>query len=149
MPIQKVNPPIWLARGALAADIPAGSGVTAPPGSGATITIYDSTGGAAANRAVNGLQFSPPVPWARLVLHIDSSADSAASGVIIEGSTNGGTTWTAMYAAQTYLTANGPTDYDILVTMPQVRLRYTNSASVLTRWNMSLEGVIGDRSKGY
>ena len=140
MLLQAVNRPIWIARGVL---VPAaGSGEQAPPGSGATITIFDSTANA------NALQFNTPVPFSRLVLHIDADANSAASGVIIEGSTNNGATWTTMQAAQTYLTASGPTDYDILVTMPQVRLRYTNTAAVLTRWNMSLEGIMGDRSKG-
>lgn len=140
MLLQATNRPIWIARGVL---VPAsGSGEQSPPGNGATIVIYDSTANA------NALQFNTPVPFSRLVLHIDSSHDSAASGVIIEGSTDNGTTWRAMQAAQTYATASGPTDYDILVTMPQVRLRYTNSAAVLTRWNLSLEGIMGDRSKG-
>ena len=140
MLLQATNRPIWIARGVL---VPAsGSGEQAPPGSGATITIFDSTANA------NALQFNTPLPFSRLVLHIDSSHDSGAAGVIIEGSTNNGSTWTNMQPAQTYTTAAGPVDYDILVTMPQVRLRYTNSAAVLTRWNMSLEGIMGDRSKG-
>jgi hypothetical protein len=138
MPTIMPNRPIWIARGVLAANAIAGSGEQAPPGSGATITIFDSTAGGN----------TTPMPFTRLVLHIDSSADSGASGVIIEGSTNNGITWTTMQAAQTYLTASGPTDYDVLVTMPQVRFKYTNSAAVLTRWNMSLEGLLGDRSKG-
>lgn len=137
-----VNRPVWIARGVLAANATAGSGEQAPPGSGATITIFDSTANA------NALQFNRPLPFSRMVLHIDSSHDSAASGVTFEGSTNNGATWTTMQAAQTYTTAAGPTDYDILVTMPQVRIKYANSAAVLTRWNMSLEGIVGDRAKG-
>ena len=139
MLLQHVNRPVWIARGVLSPA--AGSGEQSPPGSGATITIYDSTAGN------NGLQFSTPVPFSRLVLSINSSANSAASGVIVEGSEDNGTNWDAMTAAQTYLTGSGLTAYDIAVTSPQVRIRYTNSASVLTTWRMSLEGIIGDRTK--
>lgn len=142
MPTIMPNRPVQIAAGDLAANIPAGSGLQAPPGSGATIVIFDSTLNTPIGQGMSLLPFS------RLVLHIDSSADSGASGVVIEGSSNYGRTWRAMQAAQTYLTANGGTDYDILVTMPQVKLSYTNSAAVLTRWNMSLEGILGDRSKG-
>ena len=132
MLLQVTNRAVPIARGVL---VPAsGSGEQAPPGNNATITIFDSTANA------NSLQFITPLPFERLVLVIDSSHDSGANGVIIEGSTNNGSTWVAMQTAQTYLTANGPTTYDILVVMPQVRLRYTNSAAVLTRWNMSLRG---------
>ena len=137
---QTVNREIPIARGVL--NPAAGSGEQSPPGSGATIVIFDST----AN--TNGLQFATWIPFARLVLSINSSANSGASGVIIEGSEDNGANWDAMQPAQTYLTANGLTQYDILVTSPQVRLRYTNSASVLTTWRMSLLGVMGDRSRG-
>jgi hypothetical protein len=140
MLLQHVNRPVWVARGVL--NPAAGSGEQSPPGSGATIVIYDST----ANN--NGLQFSTNVPFSRLVLSINSSANSAASGVIIEGSEDNGANWDAMQAAQSYVSASGLTQYDILVTSPQVRIRYTNSAAVLTTWRMSLEGIIGDRSKG-
>lgn len=144
--VYMVNRPIWIARGVL--NPTAGSGEQSPPGNAATITIYDSTGGSTTGRDPNGAQFFTPVPWSRLVLSIKSSADSGASGVLFEGSEDAGLNWDAMQAGQTYLTANGLTQYDVLVTSPQVRIKYTNSAAVLTTWRMSLEGILGDRSKG-
>jgi len=138
--VQTVNRPIQIARGELSPA--AGTGIQSPPASGATITIYDST----ANN--NGRQGNASVPFSRLVLDIISSADSAASGVTFEGSSDNGTTWDTMQTAQTYLTASGATTYDVLVTYPQVRIKYANSAATLTTWRMSLQGVIGDRAKG-
>ncbi len=140
MPFQMTNRPVSIARGSLV--VPAGSGVTAAPGSGATITIYDSTA------QDNGLRPFPHVPWSRLVLSINSSANSGALGVTFEGSEDDGLNWDVMQAGQTYLTANGLTQFDCLVTSPQVRVKYVNSAAVLTTWRMYLEGIVGDRNKG-
>jgi len=140
MLLQNVNRPIVIARGSLSP--PAGSGETAPPTSGQTITIFDST----AN--TNNLQGMTAIPFTRLVLSINSSANSAANGVTFEGSEDNGTNWDTMQAAQTYSTANGLTAYDVFVTSPQVRIKYANSAATLTTWRMSLIGVIGDRTKG-
>lgn len=138
--MQIVNRPVQIARGVLSPA--AGSGEQSPPASGATITIYDSTAGQ------NGLQFNQAVPFTRLMLTIRSSADSAASGVICEGSNDNGAHWEAMQTAGSYVTATaGGTLFDFAVTMPQVRIRYTNSAATLTAWEMSLIGVIGDRAK--
>lgn len=134
------NRPVQIARGVLSPA--AGSGEQSPPGSGATITIYDST----AN--TNNLQFNPHVPWSRIVLAVNSSHDGAANGVIFEGSEDNGANWDDMVAKQSYATASGLVSYDALVTAPQVRVRYINSANVLTRWRMSLMGITGDRSKG-
>lgn len=132
-----VNRPVQLARGVLAPA--AGSGEQSPPGSGATIVIYDST----ANN--NGLQGNPSVPFSRMAFTVNSSAASGAGGVICEGSDDNGAHWRSMQTLADYST--GMTYYDIAVTMPQVRIRYTNSAAVLTTWEMSLIGVIGDRAK--
>lgn len=139
MPLH-VNRPIQIARGVLSPA--AGSGEQSPPGSGATIIIFDSTANA------NGKQFNTGIPFSRLALTIVSSADSAANGVIVEGSEDNGATWDAMATASQYLTASGLVAFDIFVTAPQVRIRYINSAAVLTTWKMSLVGVIGDRAKG-
>lgn len=134
-----VNRPIQIARGVLA---PAtGSGEQSPPGSAATIVIYDST----AN--TNNLQFNVSIPFTRLMLTIKSSADSGASGVICEGSNDNGAHWETMQTAGSYTAASGLSLFDFAVTMPQARIRYTNSAAVLTAWEMSLIGVIGDRAK--
>lgn len=137
--MQIVNRPVQIARGVLTPA--AGSGEQSPPGSGATIVIYDST---ATN---NGLQGNTLIPFTRLMLTIDSSADSAASGVICEGSDDNGAHWRTMQTAGSYTTASGMSLFDFAVTMPQARIRYTNSAAVLTTWEMSLIGVIGDRTK--
>jgi hypothetical protein len=137
--VQIVNRTVQIARGVLSPA--AGSGEQGPPASGATITIYDST----ANN--NGLQGNPTIPFSRLVLSINSSADGGASGLTFEGSTDNGATWDTMQTAASYTTASGNQIYDIAVLMPQVRIKYVNSAATLTRWRMSLEGVIGDRTK--
>jgi len=137
--MQIVNRPIQIARGVLTPA--AGSGETAPPASGATITIYDST----ANN--NGLQGNPAIPFTRLVLTVKASADGAASGITCEGSNDNGAHWETMQAAVSYLTASGLMTFDFPVTMPQARIKYVNSAATLTVWEMSLIGVIGDRAK--
>lgn len=139
MQFQMVNRPVQIARGVLLPN--ANSGETAPPASGATITIYDST----ANN--NGLQGNPSIPFTRLVLTVKSSADGAASGVTCEGSNDNGLHWETMQAASSYTTASGLSTYDFAVTMPQARIKFANSAAVLTVWEMSLIGVIGDRAK--
>lgn len=137
--MQIVNRPVQIARGVLSPA--AGSGEQAPPASGATITIYDSTS------TNNGLQFNQAVPFSRLMLTIKSSADGGASGLTFEGSNDNGAHWETMMTAASYTTAGGLTYYDVPVTMPQVRIKYVNSAATLTVWEMSLIGVIGDRAK--
>ena len=138
MLLQTVNREILIARGVLAPA--AGSGEQAAPGSAATITIYDSTVNS------NGLQFSTPLPFSRLVLTILSSNDSGAQGVVVNGSDDNGLHWDLVQIGQSYLAANGLTTFDILVVTPQVQIKYTNSANVLTSWRMSLTGVLGDRA---
>lgn len=134
-----VNRNVPIARGVL--NPAAGSGEQSPPGSGATIVIYDSTA------TSNGLQGNVAVPFARLVLTINSSANDAAPGIFWEGSDDNGLHWDTMNPSDTYTTASGLMVFDRPVTMPQVRIRYTNSANVLTTWRMSLIGIIGDRTK--
>ena len=133
------NRPVQIARGTFAPL--ANSGEQSPPGSGATITIYDSTAGQ------NGLQGNPLIPFTRLVLTVKSSADGGASGVTCEGSNDNGLHWETMVTAGSYLTASGLMTFDFAVNMPQARIKYVNSAAVLTTWEMSLQGVIGDRAK--
>lgn len=137
--IATTNRPILLARGVL--NPATGSGEQSKPGSGSTITIYDSTANS------NGLQFGTPVPFTRLMLTIVSSADSNATGVIFEGSEDNGANWDNMATPAQYLTANGMMTFDTGVTAPQVRVRYINSSAVLTTWRMSLTAVNGDRAK--
>lgn len=137
-----VNRPVVIAKGKLT--VPAGSGEIGPPGSGATITIYNSI------LDWNGVGTQPSgVPFSRLVLTLLSSADSAANGVVFAESMDGVNIDTA--STQTYLTANGLTTWDFLMRSPggsNVKITYANSAAVLTSWRFVLSGILGDRSIG-
>ena len=114
-------------------------GGSAPPGSGATITIFDSTI-AAYSSWLSG------VPFQRIQLNIFSSHDSGASGVVFRSSFDRGTNFRAQ-ASYTYLTANGATTYDYLMRGGHFDLKFTNSAAVLTAWEMELFGCY-DRNPG-
>ena len=120
-----------LARGLTTAPTTGEKNIT-KPGSGSTITIWDSTANQGEANAGVGRRIK------RLILVINSSADSGASGVIFEASEDGGANWDASATAQTYLTANGRTVYYVSVAGRDHRVRYTNSAAVLTTWRMVL-----------
>lgn len=133
--------PITIARGVLSPA--AGGPEQSPPASGATITIYDST-----KDTPTGLSSPVPLPFSRLVLNIYSSNDSAASGVVFNVSSDGGAHW-RQKSAQTYSAASGLATYDVGTSgVNAIQIQYTNSANTLTAWEMSLEGVIGDRNPG-
>jgi hypothetical protein len=125
-----------LARGFL---LGTSAGVNAPPGSGATVTLFDSSVSTLSSW-LDGLPFS------RVILNVYSSHDSGASGVVFSSSFDRGTNFRAQ-ASYTYLNANGPTSYDYLMKGGHVKVQYTNSASVLTAWEMELVGVY-DRNPG-
>ncbi len=120
-----------LARGLTTAPATGEKNIT-KPGSGSTITIWDSTLNQGAANANVGRRIK------RLILAINSSADSGASGVIFESSPDGGTNWVATSTAQTYTTVSGRTVYYVSVAGLDFRIRYTNSASVLTTWQVEL-----------
>lgn len=136
-----VNRPVILAKGKLT--IPAGSGEIAAPGSGATITLYNSASD------WNGIGSQPTgVPFSRLVLSMNSSADSAASGVVFLEALDGvNFDSTSTFS---YTTASGLTAFDFLVRSPgaSVKVTYQNSAAVLTTWRFVLTGILGDRNPG-
>jgi hypothetical protein len=116
----------------------ANSGTDAPPGSGATITIYDSS-------------VAPPthksgVPFNRLQLNVYSSHDSAANGVAFLSSFDNGSNFRTQ-STNTYLNSDGATSYDYLQRGRHTRITYENSANVLTAWEMELWGVY-DRNPG-
>lgn len=117
-----------------------GAGEQAAPGSGATITIWDTSLNA------NALSPKVGVPFSRVVLAIISSADSAANGVKFYLSQDGINF--QLDDQDAYLTADGETTYDFLMRAPHARITYENSASALTTWQMSLIGIIGDRDPG-
>lgn len=129
---------VLLARGFL---LGTSGGGTAPPGSGATITIFDST--------VSSLtSWTDGLPFNRVQLNIYSSHDSGASGLVFSSSFDRGTNFRAQSTATyTYQNANGPTSYDYLMRGGHVKIAYTNSANVLTSWEMELFGVY-DRNPG-
>lgn len=112
-----------------------GSGEQAAPGNGATITIFDST----ANFTGGTDGGYPPWggKWRRLHLDLYSSHASGTNGVIFEGSADG-TNWD--FSDTFTLSATTGSIYNYHVRTPHVRVRYTNSANVLTGWRMCLRG---------
>lgn len=104
------------------------------PGSGATVTVWDS--GATADLGDSIV---------RITLAIDSSADSAANGVTFETTFDGGTTWRAFKTAA-YTTASGLSLVHAARTGSRVRIRYANSAAVLTyfRGEVRLHADLGN-----
>lgn len=112
-------------------------GAQAAPGNGATITILDSS---LQTQWITGL--TPD----RVQLNIFSSHDSGASGVTFESSFDRGANWRSQ-SAQTYTNASGATTYDYLMKGGHVRIKYVNSANVLTAWEMEVFAIY-DRNPG-
>ena len=112
-----------------------GSAAVAAPGSGATITLWDSTANS------SGSKFMSPygVRYKRLVVTIYSSHVSAASGLQFDESTDGGANWRNIVSYT--VAATTPTINYVSVGNHNIRVRYVNSANVLTTWEMS---VVGD-----
>jgi hypothetical protein len=127
---------VLLARGFL---LGTSGGNNAAPGSAATITIFDST-------ATGYTSWLSGLPFERVVLNVYSSHDSGASGVVFSSSFDRGTNFRTQ-ATYTYLNANGATSYDYLLKGGHVKIAYTNSANVLTAWEMELFGCY-DRNPG-
>ena len=109
----------------------AAQGYVAAPGSGATITIWDS-----GNNDPSG---SRAVRWKRLIYTNTASADSGANGVSFEASYDNGTNWDVI-VQYSDTTAGAPNIRYVSVSAPRLRVRYTNSAAVLTSWRGSLVG---------
>jgi hypothetical protein len=128
-------PRVLLARGFLT-----GTGAYAPPGSGATITIFDSTDSKLSSW-LDGLPFN------RITLSVYSSHDSGASGVVFSSSFDRGGNFRSQ-SATTYTNAtDGARTWDYLIKGGHVKVAWTNSANVLTAWEMELHGVY-DRNPG-
>lgn len=114
-------------------------GCQAAPGSGATITIIDtSDSGHSAWR--------DKVPFERIEFNMYSSHDSGASGVVFSSSFDRGANFDTQ-DTDTYLNADGPTTFDYLMKGGHVKIAYTNSANVLTAWRYEVVGVY-DRNPG-
>lgn len=114
-------------------------GAQAAPGNGATITIFDST-------AVDPMWDPIGLPFERVQLNIFSSHDSGASGVVFSSSFDRGSNFRSQ-STNTYTNAGGATSYDYLMKGGHVKIQYTNSAAVLTAWEMELWGIY-DRNPG-
>ena len=115
------------------------AGNNGPPGSAATITIFDST-------AAGYTSWLSGLPFERVQLNVYSSHDSGASGVVFSSSFDRGTNFRTQ-DADTYLNADGPTTFDYLIKGGHFKLAYTNSANVLTSWEMELFACY-DRNPG-
>ena len=103
--------------------------LTDAPGNGATITLQTIMDPAATS-VTSGVQPASWYTW--LVLALVASHDSGASGVSVEVSYDAGVTWRVM-GTSSYVAANGWWKFKQHITVGGVmRLRYTNSANVLT-----------------
>jgi len=109
----------------------AADGYVVAPGSGATITLWDSGN--------NDKAGAKAVRWKRLIYASTSSADSGASGVSFEFSNTNGSTWDVL-VTYTDTALGAPNIHYVSISFRRVRVRYTNSAAVLTVWNGSLVG---------
>lgn len=140
MSIYMTNRPITIRCGKLT--VAAGGPEQAPPGSGSTITIYDSV------LDWNGVGAQAPgLPFSRVVLTLFSSHDSAASGLVFANKLDGVLADTVI--SYTYSAAGGEFTYDFLVRSgSNVLITYANSANVLTAWRYRLVGILGDRNPG-
>ena len=109
---------------------PAGSGYIAAPGSGATITLWQSPGS-------SGVLSPHGQNYKRVMVGVYSSHASAASGLQFDVSVDG-TNWRNLVSysvAATTLTINY-----VSTVAPHLRVRYVNSANVLTTWEIWVMG---------
>lgn len=129
---------VMLRQGGLTAT--AGTGRQAAPGSGATITLFDS------NANNPGAQRGSR--WRRLISRIKSSHISAVDGLKFQESYDG-TSWDTLiaYTVPATTAAVPYSVYSVAVAAPNVRVTYENSANVLTTWQMTLEGDTEERSE--
>lgn len=135
MPIAAEGRQELLARGAIT--VPAGSGLVAKPGSGATITLWTSQN--TANQATGTADTSTPngYRFKRLIINVLTDQNSAASGLVVQESDDG-TNWNTLTSAS--VVAGTRTKLYVSVAAPDVRVQYTNIAAVLGVWQMSILG---------
>jgi hypothetical protein len=79
------------------------------------------------------------VNWKRVIMTSVSSHDSGTNGVSVEASFNDGANWDVL-VTYTDTAAGAPNIHYIAVAVPRWRIRYTNSANVLTTWRGCLAG---------
>ena len=115
-----------------------GNGAVAAPASGATITLWSSDGNA--NIPTQAARYK------KLIINLYVSHLSAASGLQVDESNDGGTTWRNL--ASYSIAATTYTKTYQTVSAPHVRVRYVNSANTLSTWELSVLGDQSDRAVG-
>lgn len=116
--------------------------VTAP-GSGATITMWDSGNWETASTGLSGYYWRG-VQLKRLVWNGVASHDSGTNGLSFEETFDDGTNWDVL--VQYTNTASTVYQRFVAVAAPRLRVRYTNSANVLTAWRGCLVGDFNERA---
>ncbi len=115
-------------------------GAQAAPGSGATITILDTSD-------AGHTAWKDKVPFERIELNVYSSHDSGASGVVFSSSFDRGANFRSQSATTYTQATDGARTWDYLMKGGHVKIQWTNSANVLTAWEMEVVGVY-DRNPG-
>jgi hypothetical protein len=110
-----------------------GSAAVAAPGSAATITLWSSV--TAGLPATTGARFK------RIIVNVIASSASAASGLQFDESVDG-SNWDNLISYS--VSANTYTKSYVSMAAPFLRVRYVNSANVLTTWRMA---VLGDQTE--
>jgi len=103
------------------------------PGSGATTTLWASN--------TNGGSAEQGARYKRLIINVYSSHASAASGLQIDESEDG-TSWDNLVSYS--VSATTYTKNYVSVGAPFLRVRYVNSANVITTWRI---GILGDQNE--
>ena len=106
----------------------------AAPGSGATVTLWLST---------DSFKPEQTARIKRLIINVYSSAASAANGLQIDENNNANADGTPVSASwrnviSYSISATTYTKNFVAVSAPFVRVRYVNSASVLTNWEYAV-----------
>jgi hypothetical protein len=117
---------LCVARGKLSTST--GDGFIAAPGSAATITLFDS----GADNSVSTVGAAVK----RVIVNIYASAASAASGLTFDETHDNGTNWRNVVSYT--VAANTYTKSYVSMSAPRIRVTYTNTAAVLTAWEMGV-----------
>jgi len=110
---------------------------TTLPATGVTLTLYQSNWTSTAGK---GARFK------MLILNFFSSHPSAANGLTVDESSDGGTNWDNVYSAS-IVASTAYKDY-VKVSAPEIRVRYANSANNTTTFRYSILGETEERGNG-
>lgn len=113
------------------------------PASGATATLWDST----KRDGVNATSDNRGLYAKALIINIESSHDSAANGLVIAESDDGGANWSTVYSRTYTQAVDGRLKVIYkLVGAPEIWVTYENSANTLTTFRWSV--LIDERERG-